>query len=227
MRKIGLVGGISWVSTIDYYKLINQGIQKELGGLNYAECIMYSINFGELQKLGWLNSYELLFKAYKTLQEANADCIVLCANTAHLFVDLLKKEISIPIIDIVLETAIEIKKHTINCVGLLGTKVTMEEDFFTKKLEQNNIEIIIPEDQHTRDYIQNTLKNELGKGVFSSETKSKYLFIISKMIDKGAQGIILACTEIPLFLKQEDIRVPIFNTSQIHSNAAINFAINK
>ena len=227
MRKIGLVGGISWVSTIDYYKLINQGIQKELGGLNYAECIMYSINFGELQKLGWLNSYELLFKAYKTLQEANADCIVLCANTAHLFVDLLKKEISIPIIDIVLETAIEIKKHTINCVGLLGTKVTMEEDFFTKKLEQNNIEIIIPEDQHTRDYIQNTLKNELGKGVFSSETKSKYLFIISKMIDKGAQGIILACTEIPLFLKQEDIRVPIFNTTQIHSNAAINFAINK
>ncbi len=227
MRKIGLVGGISWVSTIEYYKLINQGIQKELGGLNYAECIMYSINFGELQKIGWANSYQLLFNACKTLQEANADCIVLCANTAHMFIDQLQKEISIPIIDIVLETAIEVKKHTINYVGLLGTKVTMEQDFFTKKLEQNNIEVIIPGDQYTRDYIQNTLKNELGKGVFSTETKSKYLFIINKMIDEGAQGIILACTEIPLFLTKEDIRVPVFNTTQIHSNAAINFAINK
>lgn len=112
-------------------------------------------------------------------------------------------------------------------MGLLGTKFTMEKKIFSKKLKQQNIKTIIPEKQTTRNYIQNTLKNELGKGIFSKETKAKYLAIINKMIGDGAQGIILACTEIPLFIKQEDLKVPVFNTTLIHSNAAIKFALNK
>jgi len=227
MKKIGLVGGISWVSTIDYYKLINLGINNKLGGLNYAECIVYSINFGELQEIGWSNSYQIILNACKNLQESKVDCIVLCANTAHLFVNALQKEIQIPIIDLVFETAKVVKDHTLNKVGLLGTKYTMEEGFFAKKLEDYTIETLIPEDQSTRDYIQETLKNELGKGIFNKETKSKYLSIINDMIESGAQAIILACTELPLFIKQEDIKVPVFNTTLIHSNAAINFALNK
>lgn len=222
-----MVGGISWVSTMDYYKLINQGIHKELGGLQYATCIIDSINFGELQEKGWPNAYALLLESCKTLQNSNVDCIVLCANTAHLFVDALQKEIQIPIIDIVLETAVAVKKQALNSVGLLGTKFTMEEDFFSRKLKQQGIKTIIPKEETTRNYIQETLKNELGKGVFNAATKSKYLSIINTMIANGAQGIILACTEIPLFIKQEDVKVPIFNTTFIHSNAAIKFALQK
>ncbi len=225
MKKIGLVGGISWVSTIEYYKLINEGIHHKLGGLNYAECLIHSLNFGDVQKIGWHNSYNLLLGACLNLQKGGTEAIVLCANTAHLFIDELQEGIQIPIIDLVLETVKEIKNQKLKKVGVLGTQFTMEMDFFKEKLKTNGIETLIPEEEATRIFIQKTLKEELGKGVFNTNTKKEYLSIINKMIANGAEGIVLACTEIPLMITSNDVAVPIFNTTFIHSKAAVNFAL--
>ena len=136
MKKIGLVGGISWVSTLDYYKFINEGVNARLGGLNAAECMVYSLNFGDLQAKGWVNSFELLLKACKHLKNAGADSIVLCANTAHLFADELQDTLQLPILHIGTETAKAIRKAGFTKVGLLGTKFTMEMDFYKNKLQE-------------------------------------------------------------------------------------------
>jgi aspartate racemase len=226
MKKIGLVGGISWVSTIDYYRYINEGVNKKLGGLNYAECIIYSLNFGDIQAVTWNNSLELLLNACESLKRSGAEAIVLCCNTAHLFATEIQEKIDLPLLHIVDETAKEISLRGLKKVGLLGTQFTMERDFFTKRLLQNGITTLIPPLQETRDYIQHTLKEELGRGIIDKETKVAYISIINELIASGAEGIILGCTEIPLLISQEDdVAVPIFDTTQIHSKAAVKFAL--
>lgn len=225
MKKIGLVGGISWVSTIDYYRFINEGINEKLGGLDYAECIIYSLNFGDIHRRTWVNSYELLLKACESLKLSKVDAIVLCCNTAHLFADDLQKKIELPILHIVSATAKQIKKQGLRTVGLLGTQFTMEMDFYKKQLRENNIVTLIPEPQKTRDYIQYTLKEELGKGIVKAETKSAYISIINELIENGAEGIVFGCTEIPLMLTQADVNVPVFDTTKIHAEAAVEFVI--
>ncbi|MEN2400935.1 aspartate/glutamate racemase family protein [Flavobacterium sp. MC2016-06] len=229
MKKLGLVGGISWVSTIDYYKFINEGINEKLGGLNFAECLVYSLNFNEFQKNNangdWNATFELLLNACKSLENGGADAIVLCANTAHAVSDQLEKEIKLPIIHVVTATANTINKLGLKKVGLLGTKYTMEMDFYFKKLAENNIEAIVPFLQEERDFIQQTLKEELGRGIIKEQTKRAYLSIIEKLIENGAEGIILGCTEIPMLISQEDISVPVFDTTKIHSEAAVDFAV--
>jgi len=231
MRKIGLVGGISWVSTIDYYRFINEGINEKLGGLNFAECIIYSLNFNDFQKNNtennWDATFKLILKACENLQKSGAEAIVLCANTAHAVVEKLEDCIEIPIIHIAVETAIEINKKGLKKVGLLGTKFTMEMDFFTKKLRESNIEPVVPELQKTRDYIQQTLKEELGRGIVRLETKQTYIEIINQLIANGAEGIILGCTEIPMIISQKDVSVPVFDTTKIHSQAAVEFALSR
>lgn len=224
MKKIGLVGGISWVSTMDYYKLINEGINKKLGGLNFAECIIYSLNFGEVQAVSWTNSYNLLLNACESLKKSGVDCIVLCANTAHLFADKLQEKIQLPIIHIVEETAKVLNEKGIKKAGLLGTKFTMEMDFYSKKLEEFGIEVIIPEDQETRDYIQQTIKEELGVGFINPDTKSHYISIANELIKNGAECIILGCTEIPILISQNDFSVPVLDTAKIHSEAIVAYA---
>lgn len=226
MKKIGLVGGISWVSTMDYYKLINEGINKELGGLNFSECIIYSLNFGDVQEVSWTNSYELLLNACESLKRTGVDCIVLCANTAHLFADKLQEEIQLPFINIVEETAKVVKKRGIKKVGLLGTKFTMEMDFYKVKFHEFNIDVIIPEKQETRDYIQDTVKNELGVGYINPETKSIYISIANELMEQGAECIILGCTEIPLLISQNDFSTLVLDTAKIHSEAIVKYAIN-
>ncbi len=225
MKKIGIVGGISWVSTMDYYKFINEGINLKLGGLNFAECIIYSLNFGDIQAMGWPNSYELLLNACESLKKSGADTIVLCANTAHLFADQLQEEIQLPIINMVVETAKAVKKHGFKKAGLLGTKFTMEMDFYRNKLEAYGLEVLIPEKQATRDYIQNTLKDELGIGFINPETKCKYISIVKDLEARGAECIILGCTEIPLLISQKDFAIPIFDTTKIHAQAIVEYAI--
>jgi aspartate racemase len=225
MKKLGLVGGISWVSTIDYYRYINEGINKQLGGLQFAECIIYSVNFGDVQAKGWDNSFDLLYNACINLQKSGADAIVLCANTAHLAADRLEKECGLPIIHIVSATADAIKKQGLKKLGLLGTVFTMEMDFYKNKLLEYGIEAVIPEPQQTRDYIQQTVKEELGTGLIKEETKQAYTAIINDLVKRGAEGIILGCTEIPLLINQADISVPVFDTTKIHSEAAVNFAL--
>ncbi len=226
MKKIGLVGGISWASTLDYYKYLNKGINEKLGGLNSAECIIYSLNFSDIQDKGWINSFDLIFDACKNLVSGNVDAIVLCANTAHLFADEIQSRIDIPIIHIAEATAIEIKKAKLNKVGLLGTKFTMEMDFYRKKLQEYNIETIIPSEKRDIEEIQNIVKNELGKGYINIESKKKFIGYAHELIERGAEGIILGCTEIPMLIEQKDFKLPVFDTTKIHVESIINFALN-
>ncbi len=221
MKKIGLVGGISWVSTMDYYRFINEGVNTKLGGLNFAECIIYSLNFGDIQTVSWSNSYELLLNACESLKKSGAESIVLCANTAHLFADQLQATIQLPIIHIGTETAKAINKRGYKKVGLLGTKFTMEMDFYRGKLEEYGLEVLIPKKQQTRDFIQHTLKEELGIGFINPVTKKEYISIINELMEDGAECIILGCTEIPMLISQEDFAIPIFDTTKIHSQAIV------
>jgi aspartate racemase len=225
MKKIGLVGGISWVSTMDYYKFINERVNSKLGGLNFAECIIYSLNFGDIQAKSWDNSFELLLNACESLKKSGVDSIVLCANTAHLFADKLQEAIKLPIIHIGAETAKAVNKEGFKKVGLLGTKFTMEMDFYRNKLEEYGLEVLIPEKQETRDYIQHTVKEELGIGFINPETKTNYISIVKELVDRGAECIILGCTEIPMLISQDDFSIPIFDTTKIHSLAIVEYIV--
>jgi aspartate racemase len=225
MRKIGLVGGISWVSTIDYYRFINEGVNERLGGLNFAECIIYSLNFGDVQDQTWEGSFDLLLGACQSLKDSGVEAIVLCANTAHLFSDQIQQEIALPIIHIGTETAKAINATGIKKVGLLGTIFTMEKDFYIKKLQDHGLEVLVPAKKETRDYIQLTLKEELGRGLMLAETKTQYLKIINELIADGAEGIILGCTEIPMLINQDDVDVPVFDTAKTHCQAIVDYIL--
>lgn len=228
MKKIGLVGGISWVSTLDYYRYINEGINERLGGLDFAECIIYSVNFGDVQRHGWDNwgeTLRLLSAACTHLKAAGAEAIVLCANTAHAIADELEAYIQLPLIHIATATATEVSRHGLKKVGLLGTKFTMELPFYRDKLRLQNIEALVPQEQGVRDFIQLTLKEELGRGIVSPATKAAYIEVTNQLIARGAEGIVLGCTEIPLLLGQQDVAVPVFDTTRIHVRAAVEFAL--
>ncbi|HBV15351.1 aspartate/glutamate racemase family protein [Chryseobacterium carnipullorum] len=225
MKKIGLVGGISWVSTLDYYKFINEGVNTRLGGLNAAECMIYSLNFGDIQAKSWVHSFDLLLNACKHLKNSGADSIVLCANTAHLFADELQNTLKLPIIHLGTETARAIQKAGFKKAGLIGTKFTMEMEFYRNKLEEYGLEVLVPENQETRDYIQQTVKDELGVGLINPETKASYISIVEDLVNSGAECIILGCTEIPLLISQDDISVPVFDTTKIHCEAIVEYIV--
>ncbi|MFH7015085.1 aspartate/glutamate racemase family protein [Flavobacterium sp. FlaQc-47] len=229
MKIIGLIGGISWVSTADYYKLINQGINEKLGDLNFSECLIYSFNYADIKRNNenndWDSTFNMLLKGCRFLKQGGAEAIVLCANTMHFIADKLEAAIDLPIIHIATATAIEIEQQGLKKVGLLGTKFTMELDFFKDKLIAKEIEAIIPTSEADKDFIHTTIFEELGKGIVTNETKKRYMAIANQLIKEGAEGIILGCTEIPLVIKPEDLSVPVFDTALIHSNAAVNFQL--
>ncbi|TDQ30185.1 aspartate/glutamate racemase family protein [Tenacibaculum caenipelagi] len=226
MKKIGLVGGISWTSTLDYFKYINEGINQRLGGLNSAECLIYSLNFSDVQDKGWINSFDLIYNACTNLVASNVDAIVLGANTAHLFADEIQSKIDIPIIHIAEATAKAIKEEKLSKVGLLGTKFTMEMDFYKDKLKESNIEPLIPLEKKDIEDIQHIVKNELGKGVVNKESKLKFIRYANELINRGAEGIILGCTEIPMLISQNNFDFPVFDTTKIHVENIIDFALN-
>jgi aspartate racemase len=227
MKKIGLVGGVSWTSTSEYYKFINEEINRVLGGLNFAEMIVYSLNFGEVQKRTWAHSFELLLHACESLKRSGAEVIILGANTAHLFADEIQAKIQLPIIHIATVTAMAIEKKGLEKVGLLGTKFTMEMDFYREKLSQNGLEVIIPERQNDRDFIHHVVKEELGRGVINGQSRKKFITISDELMQQGAQGVILGCTEIPLLIGQDDVSIPIFDTTKIHSHAVVEYALTR
>lgn len=228
MKRLGLIGGTSWLSTVEYYTLINQGINEKLGGLNFSECMIYSFNFADIKKNidagDWETIFQMFQKACDALTTSGAEAIVLCAATPHHIADRLQKEIHLPILHLATATAIEIKKQGLSKVALLGTKFTMEFDFFRKKLADQGIETMIPNEED-RVYLHASIFDELGHGVFKAETKARYLSIIDGLIKDGAEGIILGCTEIPLLLKPEDIPVPSFDTVKLHTQAAVDFSL--
>ncbi len=228
MKTLGLVGGTTWLSTIDYYRYINRGINERLGGVNSAECMIYSLNFADVhtnnEKRDWDGNFKLVLNACEKLISGGAEAIVLCANTMHLLADRISERINVPIIHIAEATADEIRKKDINIIALLGTKFTMEEDFFKLKLAEKGIETIIP-DEADRNFIHESIFNELAKDIINPDTKKRYLSIIDKLVSKGAEGVILGCTEIPLLIKQDDVSIPAFDTTLIHSKAAVEFAL--
>ncbi|MBV8389891.1 MAG: aspartate/glutamate racemase family protein [Mucilaginibacter sp.] len=229
MKILGLIGGISWVSTIDYYRMINQGINQKLGDLNFAECIIHSFNYQDIKRNNdaedWDNTLRMLTKAGLNMKNSGAQAIVLCANTMHMIADQLEQNVQLPLIHIATSTANSISERGLKKVGLLGTKFTMERPFFRDKLTRQGIEVVIPDDNE-RDFIHYSIFEELGRNLFKAETKQFYLNVMHKLAGQGAEGIIMGCTEIPLLIGQDDIDIPLFDTTQIHSEAAVAFALN-
>jgi aspartate racemase len=224
-KKIGLVGGISWVSTLDYYRLINEGVNQKLGGLNFAECLVYSLNFADVQAVTWEHAYDLLRDACLSLRRGGAEAIALCANTAHLFADQLEVEIQLPFLHIVGETAAVLGREGHTTIGLLGTKFTMEMPFYRDRLAASGITVRTPAALETRDYVQHTVKEELGRGLLRPETKARYVAIAQELVEAGATALVLGCTEIPLLIGPADFAVPVFDTVQIHAAAIVDYIV--
>lgn len=228
MKIIGIIGGTTWVSTLDYYKMLNQQANRALGGNHSARLILYSIDFDDIMRFKAAGNEDALKKlildAANKVEYAGAECLLLGANTLHMLADFIRERIPIPLIHIGEETAKVIAAQEIKKVGLLGTRVTMEKDFYHRKLNSFGIEAITP-DEPERAFINKSIFEEFSKEIFSEETRSNYHQIISRLKDKGAEGIILGCTEIPLLLRQENFDIPLFNTTAIHVDAAVKFAL--
>lgn len=229
MKLIGLIGGMSWENTIDYYRMINKIVQERFGDWNSAEILLYSLNFQKIIELQnqdkWAELVEIMTLIAKKLELANCKAILICSNTMHRIASEIETEISIPLINVVDETAKAIKRSKIKTVGLLGTRFTMEGTFYTTKLaEKYDISTLIP-DSTERDYIHRAIYQEFAIGSFLKSTKTKFLKIIERLIGNGAEGIILGCTELPLLLNTRDVRIPLFDTLEIHLTAAVDFAV--
>ena len=228
MKTIGLIGGMSWESTVTYYKIINETVKEKLGGLHSAKCILYSIDFQEIEECqangNWEKSGEILGEAANNLEKAGADFIVICTNTMHKVVNQIKEKISIPILHIAEMTAEKILEKELKNIALLGTKYTMEQDFYKSKLIEKGINVIIP-DKNDIEIINKVIYDELCLGTINSNSKKKFLEIVDKLRSKGAEGIILGCTEIGLLIKNEDTDVPLFDTAIIHAEQAAIYSI--
>ena len=216
---------MSWESTITYYQVLNETIKQALGGLHSAKCILYSVDFEEIEKCqangDWDRSAEILSDAAQSLEKTGADYIVICTNTMHKVADEIKKHIHIPILHIAEMTAVELEKSGITKVGLLGTKYTMQQDFYKYILENRGIHVVIPNEDQV-ELVNDIIYNELCLGVISNESKQQYLDIIGDLVKSGVQGVILGCTEIGLLVKQDDTDIPLFDTTLIHAkNAAL------
>ena len=229
MKTIGIVGGTTWLSTVDYYRLLNQAVNEHFGGVTSARIIINSINFEEIKQL--VEKYDftgvanIMVRAAVTVEKAGADCIVLAANTMHKVADEVQQATTVPLIHIGEATAIAVAEKGIKTVALLGTKYTMQLDFYKNKLAAMGIATIIPNDEDS-EFVNDSIFKEMGKGLFLPTTKERYITIINKLIEEGAEGIILGCTEIPILIKPEDCSVPTFDTTSIHVKAIMDFALN-
>ncbi|MEA5083454.1 MAG: aspartate/glutamate racemase family protein [Lachnospiraceae bacterium] len=230
MKTIGLIGGMSWESTVSYYKIINETVKKELGGLHSAKCVLYSVDFNEIEDCQargeWEKSGDILAGAAVSLEKAGADYIIICTNTMHKVVEKIQSKISIPILHIAEATADELEKNSITKVALLGTKYTMMQDFYKMKLINRGIEVLVP-DENDIEIVNSVIYNELCLGMVSEKSKMEYLRIVDKLTERGAEGIILGCTEIGLLLKQQDTTAQLFDTTVIHATKAALLSVKK
>lgn len=229
MKTIGLIGGMSWESSIEYYRIINQEIRRKLGGTHSAKSVMISVDFAEIEKLQhegrWGDATEMLVAAAKNLEAAGADFIVLCTNTMHKMAGAIMENTHIPFLHIADATAEKVKAVGILQIGLLGTRFTMEEDFYKKRLIDNfGLDVLVP-DEMDRNFIHRVIYNELVKGRILLESRKGFIAIIEKLIASGAQGIILGCTEIGLLVAEKDCPVQVFDTTRIHAEADVDFSL--
>ncbi len=230
MKKIGLIGGMSWESTLLYYELINKKVKVMRGGLHSANCVIESVDFSEIAELqakdDWKALDDLMVKRARSLEDAGAELLMICANTMHLCVDAVQQHTNIQIVHIAEVTAEKIKEAGLGKVALLGTKFTMEKDFFKNILIDKGIEVIVP-DQKARNLVHDIIYKELVRGDITMASKKIYLEIINTLKTMGAQGIILGCTEIPLLIGPEDADIPLFNTTKIHAETTVELALAK
>ncbi|WP_298019906.1 aspartate/glutamate racemase family protein [uncultured Dysosmobacter sp.] len=230
MKTIGLIGGMSWESTVTYYQIVNEVVKQELGGLHSAKVILYSVEFDEIEKCQaageWEKSGEILGRAAQGLEAAGADFILICTNTMHKVFDQVQSFVKVPLLHIAQVTADALKRAGISRVGLLGTKYTMEQDFYKGRLAENGIDVIIPEKEEI-DVVNAIIFNELCLGEIKDASRKTYLKIIDEMTAKGAQGIILGCTEIGLLVHQADTTARLFDTTQIHGETAALMSLGK
>ncbi|MGB3262030.1 aspartate/glutamate racemase family protein [Paenisporosarcina sp.] len=228
MKTIGLIGGMSWESTAKYYQLINQEVKKQLGGLHSAKCILYSVDFAETQRLQaegeWEKAGHLLGDAALSLEKAGVDFIIICTNTMHKVITFIEEKISIPVLHIADATANQILKSDVRTIGLLGTKYTMEQDFYKSRIESNGIKVLVPNSED-REVINRVIFEELCLGDIQQSSRECYQKVIQKLVDDGAEGIILGCTEIGLLVRPEDAEVPLFDTTVIHALEAVKKAL--
>ncbi len=228
MKTIGLIGGMSWESTVTYYQIVNEVVKEKLGGLHSAKVLLYSVNFAEIEAYQangqWDESAEVLAQAAENLEKAGADFILICTNTMHKVAPQVQSRIHVPLVHIAEATADALKEHNISRVGLLGTKYTMTQEFYKNKLIEAGIDVVIPEGDDIN-VVDDIIYNELCLGNVLPESKEKYLHIIHNLKQRGAQGIILGCTEIGLLIQQKDTNLPVFDTTQIHATKAALMAI--
>jgi aspartate racemase len=229
MKTIGLIGGMSWESSIVYYRIINETVRDRLGGLHSAQSLMYSVDFAEIEALqhqgNWEAAARLMVSAAQRLEKGGADCIVICTNTMHKSAPEVTANVSIPLLHIADATAQRVRQAGIDTIGLLGTRFTMEEDFYKGRLvDRHQLDVLAPSAEQ-RTTVNDVIYKELCCGVVKDASREAYILIIKDMIAGGAQGIILGCTEIGLLIKAEDCPVALFDTTRIHAEAAVAFAL--
>ena len=229
MKTIGLIGGMSWESSIEYYRIINETVRDRLGGLHSAKSILYSVDFAEIEALQhqgkWEEATEQMIAAAQHVQEGGADFVLICTNTMHKMAEDVQKHIRIPLLHIADATAEQIKVQGMKKVGLLGTKFTMEEDFYRGRLtEKHGLEVVIPTEEE-RNVVHRVIYDELCMGEVKPSSKAQYIRIIDHLVEDGAEGIILGCTEISLLVQEEDSQVSLFDTTKIHAVAAVEYAL--
>lgn len=229
MKIIGLIGGMSWESSLEYYRILNETTKSKLGGLHSARSIMYSVDFAEIEALQhqdrWEEAAQLMIAAGQSLERAGADFVVLCTNTMHKLADQIQSKISIPLLHIADATAERVKAAGLRNIGLLGTRFTMEHDFYKGRLiEKYGLNVITP-DNEDRETVHRIIYDELCLGVVKQESREQYVQIMEKLVEAGAEGIILGCTEIELLVHGGDSQVPLFPTTKIHAIAAVEYAL--
>lgn len=229
MKTIGMIGGMSWESSLEYYRILNETVKARLGGLHSARCLMYSVDFAEIETLQhqgkWDEATEMMIDAAKRVERCGADFLIICTNTMHKMADQVQSNIKILLLHIADATAEKIKSIGLKKIGLLGTRFTMEEDFYKGRLvEKHGLDVIIP-NKDERATVHRVIYDELCQGEIKPSSKAQFVEIIDHLIEQGAQGIILGCTEIGLLVKQADSLVPLFDTTRIHAEAAVDFAL--
>lgn len=229
MKTIGLIGGMSWESSLEYYRITNKIVKEKLGEPHSCKSIMYSVDFAEFEKLQHEGKWEVLtskmIDVAKKLEKAGADLILICTNTMHKMATDVQKNIEVPLLHIADATAEEIKANNMNKVGLLGTKFTMEQDFYKGRLkEKHGIDVVIPNEKE-REIVHNVIYKELISGIIKEESREEFREIINNLKKNGAEGVILGCTEIPLLIKDEDSDISVFDTTMLHSKKAVEFAL--
>ncbi|EKO3371467.1 aspartate/glutamate racemase family protein [Vibrio fluvialis] len=229
MKTIGMIGGMSWESTLSYYKAINEGVKAELGGLNSAQICLYSVNFEPIEKLQhegkWDETAQLLAQAAKSVEAGGADFLLICTNTMHKVAPEIEAQISIPILHIADATAKQLQQDGIERVGLLGTRFTMEQEFYKGRLQQQfGIDVLIP-DAEQRQQVHRVIYEELCLGTIRPESRAQYVEIVEDLHRRGAQAVILGCTEIALLIQQHDTDVPLYDTTKIHAEQAVQLAL--